>query len=44
MGRQFKSNFRLAFISLKKELGWGSNPVGKVRADLRFRKNCEQIS
>jgi putative transposase len=34
----------LAFISLKMELHWRSNPVGKVRANLPFYKNFTQIS
>lgn len=33
----------LAFISLKMELHWRSNPVGKVRANLPFYKNFTQI-
>lgn len=34
----------LAFICLKMELHWRSNPVGKVRANLPFYKNFTQIS
>jgi len=34
----------LAFISLKMELHWRSNPVGKVRANLPYFKNFTQIS
>jgi len=34
----------LAFISLKMELHWRSNPVGKVRPNLPFYKNFTQIS
>jgi hypothetical protein len=34
----------LAFISLKMELHWSSNPVGKVRANLPFYKNFTKIS
>lgn len=34
----------LAFISLKMELHWRSNPVGKVRANLPFYNNFTQIS
>ncbi len=33
----------LAFISLKMELHWRSNPVGKVRANLPFYKNFTQF-
>jgi putative transposase len=34
----------LAFISLKIELHWRSNPVGKVRANLPYFKNFTQIT
>lgn len=34
----------LAFISLKMELHWRTNPVEKVRANLPFYKNFTQIS
>ncbi len=34
----------LAFISLKMELHWRSNPVGKVRENLPFYKKFTQIS
>jgi hypothetical protein len=34
----------LAFISLKKELHWRANPVGKVRLNLPFFKKFAQES